>query len=51
VFFGAMPLGALWVGAAAERVGEPRTVMANAAVLVILAAAIRTAAPWLREME
>ena len=51
VFFGAMPLGALWVGAAAERIGEPRTVMVNAAVLVILAAAMRTAAPWLREME
>jgi len=25
--------------------------MVNAAVLVILAAAMRTAAPWLREME
>ena len=51
VFFGAMPLGALWVGAAAERVGEPRAVMVNAAVLVILAVAMRTAAPWLRDME
>ena len=51
VFFGAMQLGALWVGAAAERVGEPRAVMVNAAVLVILAVAMRTAAPWLRDME
>ena len=51
VFFGAMPLGALWVGAIAERIGEPRAIMVNAAVLLVLAAAMRIAAPWLREME
>ena len=51
VFFGAMPLGALWVGGIAERIGEPRAVMVNAVVLLVLAAAMRLAAPWLREIE
>lgn len=51
VFFGAMPLGALEVGALAERVGEPRAVVMNAILLLILAVGVRISAPWLRKMD
>ncbi len=50
-FFGAMPLGALGVGAIAERLSEPRAVMLNAVVLLVFAAAMRISAPWLRSTE
>jgi MFS family permease len=51
VFFGAMPLGALWVGAIAERLGEPLAIVLNGALLLVLAFAAWIGAAWLREME
>jgi MFS family permease len=48
VFFGTMPLGALLVGAMADRVGEPAVVLANAAVLVVVAAVVWLRAPFVR---
>jgi MFS family permease len=50
VFFGAMPVGALWAGTLAERVGEPLAVAVTAGLLLALAAGVRLRAPWLREM-
>lgn len=51
IFFGSMPIGALWVGAVAEYLGEPRTVIVNALILLAFTAAIWSLAPLLREME
>jgi MFS family permease len=48
VFFGAMPLGSLLVGALAARVGEPAVVLANAAVLAGVAAVMWLRAPFVR---
>ncbi len=50
VFFGAMPVGALWAGGLAERVGEPLAVTITSGLLLALAAGVRLRAPWLREM-
>jgi MFS family permease len=37
VFFGAMPLGALFAGTVAQKIGEPPTVMLGAGILIALA--------------
>ena len=50
VFFGAMPVGALWAGALAERVGEPLAVVISSGLLLALAVGVHVRAPWLREM-
>jgi cyanate permease len=48
VFFGTMPLGALLVGAMAERIGEPAAVLANAVVLALVATVLWFRAPFVR---
>ena len=50
-FFGSMPIGALWVGAVAERVGEPSAVVVSAAIALGCAALIWVFVPKLRALE
>ncbi len=40
IFFGVMPLGSLWLGTAAEQIGEVDTVVANSAFAVLIALAV-----------
>lgn len=46
IFFGVMPLGALWTGTIAERLGEPSAVTINAAVALLVALVV-----WFRDPE
>ncbi|MCS6843861.1 MAG: MFS transporter [Caldilineales bacterium] len=50
VFFGSMPLGALWIGQLAERVSEPAAVLANAAILGASALLLLWRAPFMRRL-
>jgi MFS family permease len=50
-FFGLMPIGALWSGAAAEYAGEPATVIIGAVLSLGFAALLWLFAPWLRRLE
>lgn len=49
IFFGCMPLGALWSGIIAGRLGEPAAVMINSAIAFLFALGIWIAYPRLRE--
>jgi MFS family permease len=49
IFFGFMPVGALWTGAAAEQIGEPATVILNALVAVLIALGVFLFVPKIRE--
>jgi MFS family permease len=51
IFFGSMPLGALFAGAVAERFGEPLTVMVCAVILLGLAVAALIFLPTVRRQE
>jgi MFS family permease len=48
VFFGMMPVGALWVGVVAERVGEAAAVISGALAVLGVAGAIVVAVPRIR---
>ncbi len=48
VFFGFMPLGALWIGAAAEKIGEPAAVLIGAGIALAAVLFIRSRARDLR---
>jgi MFS family permease len=50
-FFGLMPVGALWAGAAAEVAGEPIAVILGAAITLGFAVALLIFTPWLRRLE
>jgi len=50
-FFGLMPLGALWVGMAAEHLGEPVAVMIGAGVSLLVASLLFIRAPHLRRLS
>ena len=49
IFFGFMPLGALWSGTIAGGIGEPATVMINASIALLFALAVRLFYPRLRQ--
>ena len=49
IFFGAMPLGALWAGMLAEQFGEPATVLVNATLAFLFALGVYVFFPKLRE--
>ena len=49
IFFGFMPLGALWVGTAAEHLGEPEAVMLNAGLAFAFAVSVWFLFPKLRD--
>jgi MFS family permease len=50
-FFGAFPLGSLISGWAADRIGEPRTVMISAVILLVFALYVVWRQPDMRAME
>jgi MFS family permease len=50
IFFGFMPLGALWSGLIAGSLGEPAAVMINAAIAFLFAAGVRVFYPALMEI-
>jgi MFS family permease len=50
-FFGSMPLGALWVGMVAQRVGEPNAIMFASLVPVAVAGLLWVLAPSVRALE
>jgi MFS family permease len=49
IFFGAMPLGALWLGTTADKFGEPEAVMLNALLALAFAIGIWIFFPRLRK--
>jgi MFS family permease len=49
-FFGFMPIGALWIGNLAHRIGEPQAVVINSVITLVFAAAIFLFMPKLRRM-
>jgi len=49
IFFGFMPLGALWSGIVAARLGEPGAVMINACIAFLFALGVRIFYPRLME--
>jgi MFS family permease len=51
VFFGAMPLGGLLVGAVAQRIGAPLTVIGGALASLGVAVLVWMAAPQVRRLE
>src|SRR5919199_427023 len=50
IFFGGMPLGALWAGALAQIIGSPLTVVVSGAVTLAFAVLFWIAAPRLRAL-
>ena len=50
-FFGAFPIGSLLSGWAADRIGEPLTVIISAAILLVFAVYVAWRQPSLRAME
>ncbi|OGD12676.1 MAG: MFS transporter [Candidatus Aminicenantes bacterium RBG_13_62_12] len=50
-FFGFMPLGALWIGQAAQRLGETWAVVINAAALLAVSLGVWASTPSLREQK
>ena len=50
-FFGGIPLGSLLAGWVADRIGEPRTVIINAVILLVFALYVVWRQPALRAME
>jgi MFS family permease len=51
MFFGTMPIAALWVGAAAEKFGEPAAVVVGGALLLVFSTVLWFAVPRLRRLE
>ncbi len=50
IFFGSMPIGALWIGAVAEYLSEPAAVMIGASVLLGLGMLVYARVPRLRAL-
>ena len=51
VFFGLMPIGSLWAGALAERIGEPSVVALGASIMLGFAALLYLFVPKVRRLE
>ncbi len=51
VFFGIMPLGALWIGAVAERVSEPAAVFIGSCITLAYALLVWFLAPQMRRLK
>jgi MFS family permease len=49
IFFGFMPLGSLWTGVVAERIGEPEAVVINALCALAFAMLVWILFPRLRQ--
>jgi MFS family permease len=50
-FFGCMPLGALWIGAAAEHAGAPIAMIIGALISLVFGVLLFAFAPWVRRLE
>ena len=50
-FFGFLPVGSLWIGLAAEKLGEPAAVIINAGALLAFSGLIALLVPQLRRLE
>jgi predicted MFS family arabinose efflux permease len=50
MFFGAMPLGALWAGPLATVVGAPGTIVVSCAILIVFAVVFWFRAPFVRRL-
>jgi MFS family permease len=50
-FFGFLPIGALWIGAMAERLGEMPAVLLNAGLMLFFAGLVAVLVPKLRSLE
>lgn len=51
VFFGAMPIGSLWIGYAADHWGAPGAILINVAVLAVMAGLVWLRLPFMRRLE
>jgi fucose permease len=49
IFFGAMPIGALWTGSVAEQLGEPAAVILNALAAMAVALCVFFFIPKIRK--
>jgi len=49
IFFGFMPLGALWTGTAAEHLGEPDAIIINALLAMVVSLVVFLFIPRLRQ--
>ena len=50
-FFGCMPIGALWIGAAAEYAGAPTAMIISALISLAFGVLLFIFAPWVRRLE
>jgi len=50
-FFGFLPVGALWIGLAAEKFGEPAAVIINAVALLAFSGLVAVLVPQLRRLD
>jgi MFS family permease len=50
VFFGLMPVGALWIGGAAEKFGEPAAIIIGGSISLLFALAVFFFVPKLRKL-
>jgi MFS family permease len=51
IFFGLWPVGGMWVGALAQRIGEPATVLISGVIVLIIVAGVHLRFPMLRKLE
>jgi len=50
IFFGSLPLGALLIGAMAERLGAPAAVLINACIVLLTSTVILLRLPYIRRL-
>jgi MFS family permease len=50
-FFGFLPIGALWIGLAAEKLGEPAAIIINSVALLAFSGLLTLLVPQLRRLE
>jgi hypothetical protein len=50
-FFGFLPIGALWIGLAAEKFGEPAAILINSVALLAFSGLVALLVPQLRRLE
>ncbi len=51
IFFGAMPIGALWIGLVAQYAGEPQAIITAASLSLVVAGVVWLFAPRVRALE
>jgi len=51
IFFGCMPIGALWIGAVAEYAGAPAAMIISALISLAFGVVLFIFAPWVRRLE